>query len=49
MADPCKMSSNLIDELPKDLVMLETLEFVLKVGTCTCHHTGDFPPEKTRD
>jgi hypothetical protein len=24
--------------------LLETLEFVLKVGTC--HYTGDFSPEK---
>jgi hypothetical protein len=36
----CKISWNRIDEPHKDLVSLETLGFVLKVGTY--HYTGDF-------
>jgi hypothetical protein len=35
---------NRINEPHKDLVLLETLGFVLKVGTY--HHTGNFFPEK---
>jgi hypothetical protein len=41
----CKISWNRIYGLHKDLVLLETLEVVLKVGTC--HFTGEiFSPEK---